>query len=49
MDLGTLGKPRFKMFDAISGLAEVLVRSSEGRSQPQLIIETEGNYVEPRS
>lgn len=41
-DLGTLGKPRFKLFDPEAGLARILVRSSEGRSFPQEFAEVEG-------
>ena len=33
-DFGTLGKPRFKFFDPEAGLAELMVRSSEGRAFP---------------
>lgn len=41
-DLGTIGKPRFKSFDPSAGMAELLVRSSEGVNQPQRVVDSDG-------
>jgi hypothetical protein len=48
-DLGTIGKPKFKLFDPEAGLARLLVRSSEGRSFPQELFEVEGRDNDTRA
>lgn len=48
-NLGFLGKPRFKSFDPDAGLAEIMVRSSEGNSFPIETHEVEATDNETRS
>lgn len=48
-DLGFLGKPRFKSFDPDAGMARLLVRSSEGRSFPQEVVEVAGEDNDVRA
>lgn len=48
-NLGFLGKPRFKSFDPDAGLAEIMVRSSEGNSFPIETHEVEATDNETRN
>lgn len=42
-DLGFIGRPAFKTFDPDVGMAELLVRSTEGRNYPRETHEVEGD------
>jgi len=47
MDLGTLGKPKFKEFDPDLGMARVLVRSSNAENMPQQVVKVDGKHDDP--
>lgn len=48
-DLGVIGRPRFKSFDPDAGIAELLVRSSEGKNFPQEVMQVEGKDNDTRA